>query len=133
MSITYSECVSVALFIQHAKRMRRIVLSSVACPVLPHFSTLSHKRQDIRHKATEHKMCVFISSKILSEIFLILRIMQRDTAIQVHRSLCKVLVILAIFQWKFNFLDKRPKNTKTLHLMTILPVGTELLHTAGQT
>jgi hypothetical protein len=27
VSITYSECVSVALFIQHAKRMRRIILS----------------------------------------------------------------------------------------------------------
>jgi hypothetical protein len=29
--ITYSECVSVALVTQHAKRMRRIILSSVAC------------------------------------------------------------------------------------------------------
>ena len=36
--ITYSECVSVALGIQHAKRMRRIILSSVACPDLPFFS-----------------------------------------------------------------------------------------------
>ena len=33
--ITYSECVSVALGIQHAKRMRRIILSSVVCPDLP--------------------------------------------------------------------------------------------------
>ena len=29
--ITYSECVSLALIIQHAKRMRRIIFSSVAC------------------------------------------------------------------------------------------------------
>jgi hypothetical protein len=35
--------VSVALVIQHAKLMRRIVLSSVVCPALPYFSTLSHK------------------------------------------------------------------------------------------
>ena len=30
ISTTYTECVSVALVIQHTKRMRRIVLSSVA-------------------------------------------------------------------------------------------------------
>ena len=29
--ITHYECVSVVLVIQHAKRMRRIILSSVAC------------------------------------------------------------------------------------------------------
>jgi hypothetical protein len=29
--ITYSECVPVALVIQHAKRMRSIILSSLAC------------------------------------------------------------------------------------------------------
>jgi hypothetical protein len=30
ISITYSECVSVPIVTQHAKRMRRIILSSVA-------------------------------------------------------------------------------------------------------
>jgi len=38
--------VSVALGIQHAIRMRRIILPSVACPTLQYFYTLSHKRQD---------------------------------------------------------------------------------------
>jgi len=134
MSITYSECVSVALFIQHAKRMRRIVLSSAACPALPHFPTLSHKPHDIRHKATKHKMCAFwCSLQLLSEIFLILRIMQRDIVTQVHKSLCKVLALLVIFQWKLNFLDKRPKNTKTLNSMTILPVGTDLFRMDRET
>ena len=48
VSITYSECVSVALFIQHAMYIRRIMLSSVAYLAVPYFPTLSHKRQDFR-------------------------------------------------------------------------------------
>jgi hypothetical protein len=41
---TYSVCVFVALFIQHATRLRSIILSSVAFPALQYFYTLSHKR-----------------------------------------------------------------------------------------
>jgi len=55
MITTYYECVcSLALVIQHAKRMRHLVLSSVACLTLLCFSTLSHKRNDFQKNFVEH-------------------------------------------------------------------------------
>ena len=43
-SINHYMSVFVALVIQHAMRIRLIVLSSVACPLaVPNFSTLFHK------------------------------------------------------------------------------------------
>ena len=62
-SVLHTMCVSVALVIQHVKRMRRVILSSVASPALQYFSTLSHKRHDFRGvgKLLNIK-CVLISS-----------------------------------------------------------------------
>jgi hypothetical protein len=82
-----SACVCVALIIQHAKRMHRIILSSVACLALPYFSALSQKRHKFLKKKVFRIKCVFwFSLQLLSERFLILRIIQRDTIINVRRS-----------------------------------------------
>ena len=54
------------------------MLSSVACPVLQYFSSLSHKRHDFRRQIIEYKTCCNFSLQILSETFLILRRSERD-------------------------------------------------------
>jgi hypothetical protein len=80
ISITYYECVSVALVMQRGQRMRHIrpafssaAFSSAACPVLPHFSKLYHKQHNSRKKKSiENKMRVLIFSKTMFDTFLIL-------------------------------------------------------------
>jgi hypothetical protein len=113
MSIKYYECVFVALVIQHAKRMRRIVLSAVASSAIPYFTTLSHKLHDFRKKkkVIEREMCWF-SLQLLSEMFLILRRFQRDIITNVHRCPCKVLVIHVRFESNLSFLHKFSKKKK---------------------
>jgi len=51
ISITYSECVSVVLAIQHAMCMHRIVLLYVACLAVPYFATSSHERHGFWEKS----------------------------------------------------------------------------------
>ena len=88
----------VALVIQHAKRMRRVILSRMAYPALPYFSTLFHKRRAFRKKKViEYKMCVLILCTVLSEIFLIFVIIQGDIVINIRRSSCKVSVVPVLF------------------------------------
>jgi hypothetical protein len=58
--ITYSECVFVALGIQHEMCMRHFVICGLYGS--KYFSTLSHKRQEFRKKkkVIEHSICVLI-------------------------------------------------------------------------
>ena len=81
-TITYSECVSVTLGIQHAMRICIFHgLSSSAA-----FFTLCHKWHDFRKKK--------LNIKCVSETLLIPRRIQRDTVINVQRSSSKVSLYL---------------------------------------
>jgi hypothetical protein len=84
----------VALVIQRAKHMRRIILSSVASAAPPYFSVLCHKKRNFGVGGVVlNRKCVLIFSTNLFEIFLILRRIQRDIVINVKTSSCKVPVI----------------------------------------
>jgi hypothetical protein len=60
IGITYSECVFVALIMQNAMPVRRIVSGGLSGSKI--FSTLSHKCHDFRKKVIDHIMCVSIFS-----------------------------------------------------------------------
>jgi hypothetical protein len=65
MSIICSECVSVALVIQHPKRIRSLILTcDLSGSSMCFYSTLSHKNTILGEKFMKHKMCVLILSTI---------------------------------------------------------------------
>ena len=91
--MTNSQCVPAAVFILHAKSMRRIILSSVACLAVPYFSPFSYKEHNLKKKKTYR--ISHVCYEILTTFFLVLRIIQRD--INIRRSPCIASVILSIF------------------------------------
>ena len=58
VSITNYEHVSLALIIQHTKRMRHIILLYVACLAQQYFTTLSHKQHTFGEKV-QNITCLF--------------------------------------------------------------------------
>jgi len=77
--------------------MRHMILSSVVCLAVPYISTFLITGM-ICVKKILNIICVFLFSvQILSEIFLILRIIQKDIIINVHISSCKAHIIRVRF------------------------------------
>ena len=110
--ITYSECVFVALVIQHKKCNCHIILSSV------------------EGKGGGASNVLLFSLQLFSETFSDLRRTEQDMII--YMPLCNVPVILVTFRWNLNFLRRFSKNNQTSNLMKIRPVGAKLFHTEGR-
>jgi len=119
-------CVCVALVIQHAKRIRRIVLSNVAFPAVSYFPYCLKNGIIFERKKIEHKMRVLIFSTTCLKYFSFQRRNQRDTIVNVYRSLCTVPVLLVRFFWNLNFLYRFSKN-RISNFIKICPVGAEFL------
>jgi hypothetical protein len=83
---------------QQARHMCCIIVQSVECLAIPYFSThlingtIFGKKK--KKKSTEHGIFILI----FSTTFFILRTIQWDTIIIVHRSSHKVSIIFVIFE-----------------------------------
>jgi hypothetical protein len=117
--------VSVALVIQHAKRMRHVTFSSLACVAPPYFSTLSHKRHDFQKTLLNLKCLVWFSLQLYSERFLILRRNRRDI-INVDWCSCRIPLYSCQILMKLEF--SRQIFERSSNIIKIRPVGAELFH-----
>jgi hypothetical protein len=107
-SVKYYEYAPIlAIVMQHAKRIYSAQHCIFICGHVSLFHvlfTLSHK-STISEKILKHKTRVLILLQLLSETFLILRRIQRDIFINVHRSSRDVPIIPVRLQSKLNFLE----------------------------
>ena len=106
INVTYSDFVTIALVTKQAKRMRRTILSCVACLAIPGFPH-SHKRHDFRKKKKNIYIYIYIyilnvnvfsySLQLLPETFLILRRTKRHMIKTVYRSSYKAPLFMSDF------------------------------------
>ena len=104
------------------------MLTSVTCLSVPYFLHILIKGTIFIKMFIENKMRVLIYSTNLSETFLILRKIQRDNIINVHKSSCNVTFTFVRFDCNLSFLNKFSKNPQISNFMKIRPMGTNLFH-----
>ena len=125
------ECVSIALIIQHAMRMRRIVICCLSgCTIFfPHYN-INGMSFEKKNKLLNIKCVFWFPIQIWCKIFLILRRIQRyiimnvDTSCQLFLSDCNQIRI---------FRDRFSKVPQIWNFMKIYPVGNEMFHADGRT
>jgi hypothetical protein len=132
ISITYSDCLFVALGMQHAMRMRHTVICGFSGSTI--FFQIFHKRHDFRKNriVIEQKVCVF-SLQRLSETFLILRRNERDMI----KKLCIDLYVKYRYSspilMDLYFSRQIFRKILVQQIIKIRPVGAELFRADRQT
>jgi len=99
INILYSECVFVALVIQHAMRMSHFCGLS-GCTIFFHITSQTAR---ISKCGIEHRMCLDFYLQIMSLTFLILRRNEPDMIKNVYWSSYKVVAFHFRFQWNCNY------------------------------
>ena len=96
INIIYSDCVSLALGIQHAMRMCHILICDFSgCTIFSHFISWTAWFSKLKKKIVLNMNWAFrFSLQVLSATFLILRRTERDIIKCVYWSSCQVPVIL---------------------------------------
>jgi len=127
-TIIYSECVFVALGIQHAMRMRHTVIcslprSTIFFHIIPYTGTILEKK-----KSYSTQNVFRISLHLLSETFPILRkSWGRYDKLNVYKVF-KCPLFLPGFNETWIILHRFPRNTQIPNFMKICPVGDELFY-----
>ena len=78
------------------QRARAILLYATSLAP-PHFSTLSHKRNDFQNKLLNLKSVFWFSLQLLYKTFHILKLIQRNSVTNVQTPSCKIPVIFTLF------------------------------------
>ena len=128
-SITYSDCVSVTLVIQHAKCIRFIILSFLAC-LSVHVSIVSHKWHDFQKVVFGCRMCILV----FSTTFVWNLSLSRNNSAVYYRNNTYISVlrtiILVTVMWIF--FNRFSDITHISNFLKICPVGTEMFQVYDQ-
>ena len=109
---------------QHAKGNVTRYIAICGLSGFTTFPTSSHKRHDFQTKAFGAKKCVLVFLYNSVQTLIIMRKIERDNVISVHRSSRKVRIarVFVRFQGNVNFMDRISKPTQNSSFMKNLSV-----------